>query len=158
LPGEEPHRGALRELLEETGLEGRVVDIRSTPDVNTSTVAQLPSPFCILAEPIPGSAKEEDHLHLDFVYVLEVDPLAPLTPLADEVDHAVWIDGGHIDELDTFENVRRVCQAIRILSHQNTETFLNLYFLPLLFFGRNSKRQIISFSYPVFIEQSRLRL
>src|SRR6266581_2427371 len=85
--GEEPHKGALRELCEETGVQGRIINLLETPEVGTPTVAQLPTPFCILYEKITAELEGEEHAHIDFVYVVEVNfsevlklPAAALPP------------------------------------------------------------------------------
>ncbi len=118
LEGEEPHRGVLRELAEETGLEGSIVDLLRVPDVGTAAVEQLPAPFSILAEPIPAGRREEAHTHLDFLYVVEVDPAAALYLEEEEVALAKWIAVEDLETVETFDNVRRVCQAISVLSKQ----------------------------------------
>src|SRR5216683_8452315 len=59
--GEEPHKGVLRELLEETGVQGRIIDLLETPDVGTPATAQLPTPFCVLYEKISAELEGEEH-------------------------------------------------------------------------------------------------
>lgn len=86
--GEEPYKGVLREVLEEIGVEGRIVDLLQTPRVGTPTVPQLPTPFCMLAEVIPAGPKEEEHVHIDFVYVIEIDLSEPLDICREEVSLA----------------------------------------------------------------------
>ena len=114
--GEKPHEGVLRELWEETGLEGRFVDLLEGPQVGTLAVPQLPTPFCILYETIPADASSAEHMHIDFVYVLEVDPARSLELCMQEVQQARWIPAEKVGALDTFENVGRVCRAISELS------------------------------------------
>lgn len=110
--GEEPHVGALREVQEEIGREGRIVDLLAMPLVATPTVPQLPTPFCVLAETIPAGPRDGEHIHIDFVYVVEIDPNASLILSEAEISHARWFTADEIDDLDTYENVRQVCQAI----------------------------------------------
>ena len=110
--GEQPHEGVLRELLEETGQRGRIVDPLRRPQVGTRSVPQLPAPFCILYETIPASAKSDEHMHIDFVYVLEVDSPGTLKLCPWEVEQAMWIATEEVEGLDTFENIKRVCLAI----------------------------------------------
>lgn len=112
--GEEPHVGALREVYEEIGCHGRILDILAAPRVETPSVPQLPAPFCILAETIPASSREDEHIHIDFIYVVEIDSTEQLQISAAEIDHARWFTAEEIDRLDTFENVQRVCQAISL--------------------------------------------
>jgi 8-oxo-dGTP pyrophosphatase MutT (NUDIX family) len=112
LEGEEPHAGALREVLEEIGCEGRIVDLLDVPQVGVPAIPQLPAPFCILAETIPAGPREDEHVHIDFIYVVEIAPAAVLSLSAAEVVHARWIAAEEIDGLETFENVKQVCRAI----------------------------------------------
>lgn len=110
--GEEPHEGALREVLEETGQQGRIVDLLDGPQVGVHSVPQLPAPFCILYETIPANAREDEHMHIDFVYVLEIDTSETLKPSPREVERIRWIATREVERLDTFENIKRVCRAI----------------------------------------------
>lgn len=118
LEGEKPHTGALREVAEEIGIEGQILDLLSFPQVATPAVAQLPAPFCILHEPIPANARDEEHMHIDFVYVVEVNPTDALRLCNAEVERAKWFSAEEIAGLDTYENVRQVCRAISDLSKQ----------------------------------------
>jgi 8-oxo-dGTP diphosphatase len=116
--GEEPHEGALRELREETGLRGRIVNLLQAPEVGTPAIPQICAPFCILSETIPASSREGEHIHIDFVYVIEVEPADALNLLKEEVIQARWISATEIATLETFENVKKVCHAISLLGHQ----------------------------------------
>jgi 8-oxo-dGTP pyrophosphatase MutT (NUDIX family) len=110
--GEEPHLGALREVEEEIGCRGRILDMPSTPRVATPTVPQLPTPFCVLAETIPASPREEEHIHIDFIYVVEIEAEAAFQMSEAEIERLQWFTLAEIEQLDTFENVRQVCRAI----------------------------------------------
>jgi ADP-ribose pyrophosphatase YjhB (NUDIX family) len=113
---EEPHKGALRELLEETGVEGRILNLLETPQVETPSTAQLPTPFCILYEKIPAEVEGEEHMHIDFVYAVEISLFEPLSLHAEEVSLAQWVPSEDIDHIDTYENVKQVCRAISSIS------------------------------------------
>jgi 8-oxo-dGTP pyrophosphatase MutT (NUDIX family) len=110
--GEEPHAGALREVWEEIGQEAQIIDLLATPQVATPTVPQLPAPFCVLSELIPAGPHDGEHIHIDFVYVVEIDPNAELNLSEAEVSHAHWFTADEIDTLDTYENVKQVCRVI----------------------------------------------
>ena len=119
---EEPHKGAQRELVEEIGVEGRILNLLETPQVETPATAQLPTPFCILYEKIPAEVEGEEHMHIDFVYVVEIPLFEPLSLRAEEVSLARWVPSGEIDHIDTYENVKHVCRAISSLRNR---TFQN---------------------------------
>lgn len=130
--GEVPHQGALRELREETGLRGRIVNLLDTPDVATPGVAQLFAPFCVLREIIPAGLHEGEHIHIDFVYVIEIDYAEAVRLRVQEVSQARWISSQELATLETFENVKQVCKAINRLQ-QRTRLFRQetlLYDLP----------------------------
>ncbi len=114
--GEEPHKGALRELCEETGVQGRIINLLETPEVDTPTVAQLPTPFCILYEKITAELEGEEHAHIDFVYVVEVNLSEVLNLRVEEALIAKWVSSEDIDYMDTYENVKQVCRAISSIS------------------------------------------
>lgn len=113
--GEEPHKGVIRELFEETGVPGRIINLLDIPKVDTPSTAQLPSPFCILREKI-ASKEGEEHIHIDFVYVVEINPSEPLDLCSDEVSLAKWVSSEHIHLIDTYDNVKQVCRAISAIS------------------------------------------
>lgn len=116
--GEEPHTGALREVWEEIGQRGQILDLLVAPQVVTASVPQLPAPFCILSETIPANSREDEHIHIDFVYVIEIDPAAALSLSEAEIALARWFTIDEIEALDTYENVRQVCKAISHSSRQ----------------------------------------
>jgi ADP-ribose pyrophosphatase YjhB (NUDIX family) len=120
--GEVPHQGALRELREETGLRGRIANLLQTPDVATYSVAQLFTPFCILREIIPASLHEGEHIHIDFIYVMEIDRADAVKVSTEEASQAHWFPSQEIATLETFENVRQVCKSISAL-HRKISIF-----------------------------------
>lgn len=110
--GEMPHKGVLREVFEEIGVVGRVINLLEVPEIGKGTTIQIPSPFCILYEKIPAESEGEEHMHIDFVYVIEINPSSPLKLSEDEVSFAKWISSKQVDYLNTFENVKLVCRTI----------------------------------------------
>ncbi len=63
-PDEDPPTAALREVLEETGLVCEIVP--TSPNLPFSYPEQLPAPYTILLEDIPGPG--EPHKHIDLIY------------------------------------------------------------------------------------------
>ncbi|MFQ5472452.1 MAG: NUDIX hydrolase [Dehalococcoidia bacterium] len=63
-PDEDPVQTALREVREETGLTTEIILIGAALDF--AYPEQLPPPYTILIEDIPGP--DEPHKHIDFIY------------------------------------------------------------------------------------------
>jgi 8-oxo-dGTP diphosphatase len=93
-PGETPLEAARRELLEESGLEGRFVPLAGAAD----------------GEP-PGFLGYEEHvagakgLHMNFVFVADVDETAAIQPNHEFADYR-WIDAAEMADLSSPLNVR----------------------------------------------------
>jgi isopentenyldiphosphate isomerase len=58
----------------------------------------------------------EEHMHIDFVYVVEINLSQTLTLRSEEISLAKWVALEDIDHLDTYENVKQVCRAISSIS------------------------------------------
>ena len=92
--GETPLEAAVRELGEETGLQGRFVPLAGACD----------------GEP-PGFIGYEEHvagakgLHMNFVFVADVADGVEVTP-NDEYGEWRWIDRGELEALESPLNVR----------------------------------------------------
>jgi 8-oxo-dGTP pyrophosphatase MutT (NUDIX family) len=67
-PDEDPVQAVLREIEEETGLLAEVIPGREPPPFEYP--AQLPPPYTILVEDIPGPG--EAHEHIDMIYFCRV--------------------------------------------------------------------------------------
>ncbi len=63
-PNEDPVQAVLREIEEETGLVAAVIPIQQT--TSFTYPEQLPAPYTILIEDIPGP--NEPHKHIDMIY------------------------------------------------------------------------------------------
>lgn len=94
-PGETPLEAAVRELHEETGLEGAFSPLAGAAD----------------GEP-PGFLGYEEHvagtkgLHMNFVFVADVTEAAEVAP-NHEFDAWRWVDGAELEALPSPTNVRQ---------------------------------------------------
>ncbi len=121
-PNEIPHVGALREVFEETGVHARVINAAHDFMLANPTELQIPSPLCILYEVIPATTKEEEHMHIDFAYLMQADEQV-LTMALNEIDNAGWFTLDQVMHLNTFDSVKKICTHIMMHSHQTN----NLY-------------------------------
>ncbi|HMF86911.1 MAG TPA: NUDIX domain-containing protein, partial [Gemmatimonadaceae bacterium] len=67
-PDEDPVQAVLREIVEETGLETEVIAGKEAASFDYPK--QLPVPYTILIEDIPGP--DEPHKHIDMIYFCRV--------------------------------------------------------------------------------------
>lgn len=86
-----PHEGAIREVLEETGVVATPV-VLDDPELNLQgeVDVQIPRPYALLYQKIPESSKDIEHIHLDMVYLLEADDSLETTAQLGEVFAAQW--------------------------------------------------------------------
>ena len=110
--GEMPHKGALREMFEEIGVYGKIIDIHGIANIGTSTTQLIPAPFCILHETVPAESEGEEHIHIDFNYIVEINLSNPLILSEKEILDVKWVSINQIELLDTYISVKQVCQAI----------------------------------------------
>lgn len=83
---------ALREAIEESGIEGLAID---------------PRPIDLDIHVIPARASEPEHLHLDTRFVV-VAPEGALERISAESLELAWLTRGELDAIDTDDSVRRL--------------------------------------------------
>lgn len=98
-PDETPHETAVRETLEETGVE---IQLWSVASLTIPGATWLPQPLMVCEFPAPADPawNEPAHHHVDYLYLATADSLAPLTPQTNEVDGVRWWP---FDQLGTRE-------------------------------------------------------
>jgi 8-oxo-dGTP pyrophosphatase MutT (NUDIX family) len=91
-PNEDPIEAVLREVREETGLVCEIVS--TSPYHPFSYPDQLPAPYTILVEDIPGPG--EPHKHIDLIYF--VRPLADATHASVDDPTLRWVTEAELSE------------------------------------------------------------
>ena len=86
-PDEDPVQAVLREVLEETGLAAEVLPTGHGA-LDFPYPEQVPPPYTILVEDIPGPG--EPHKHIDFIYFCR--PLDGAAPAAVDDPTLRWVD------------------------------------------------------------------
>jgi 8-oxo-dGTP pyrophosphatase MutT (NUDIX family) len=110
-PGEVPHEAVLREVLEETGIQADFLDYAPNLEVEESLETQVPTPFVVLHELIPAKGDQGEHMHYDFIYILEADE-TELDPRLQEVSDAKWMLLKEIQSVNTFTAVRSIAEKV----------------------------------------------
>jgi 8-oxo-dGTP pyrophosphatase MutT (NUDIX family) len=112
-PQEMPHDAALREVFEETGVVATIVDTSVALNISPANTSeyQMPTPFCILHERIPASAKDVEHMHFDFIYLLQASE-GEINKAEREITDARWFSLTEVISLDTTEGTINICKAV----------------------------------------------
>ena len=104
-PNELPHEAALREVFEETGVSARIVSDELDMGLKGECECQIPRPYAVFYEFIPQHNNTEEHIHVDFVYVMEAEESA-LNAQIKEVSRVEWLTKEEILMLDCFDSVK----------------------------------------------------
>jgi 8-oxo-dGTP pyrophosphatase MutT (NUDIX family) len=111
-PDEDPAQAALREVVEETGLDGvKMLPLHSPPAmVETPSARPVLLPWWLLEHPVDGDNHlAEPHLHVDHKYVAIADTITPTTP----PEHPfAWYRPDELDGLRMFDDVRVIVLAV----------------------------------------------
>lgn len=107
-PNELPHEGAIREVLEETGISARLTgSIGPDFGLKGTIDAQIPVPLALQYQVIPEGSEGSEHIHLDMVYLLTADEETSTVPQLSEVNAVRWMRKDEIlDSAEVFDSVR----------------------------------------------------
>ncbi|HEY9679499.1 MAG TPA: NUDIX domain-containing protein [Drouetiella sp.] len=105
--GEMPHECAIRETMEETGVEIEVIS-PTMPVTNDPDAFILPSPLCVHA--VKATEKGVDYYHIDMVFLGRAKQSTdlPLINHTDDVYAAKWFALDKLDEVPLAKNVVEV--------------------------------------------------
>lgn len=111
---EVPHKTALREVYEETGVRATpMIDDEHDLNLKDITETQIPRPHALMYQIIPESKKDAEHIHLDMVFALEADDSVEITAQAREVHDVKWITKDEIlNVYDVFDSVKSFAKNI----------------------------------------------
>lgn len=105
---ETPWDTAMRECLEETGLDISAIHQYKVWD---DVVRIIPQPFIIQEQRIPAYKDQPEHFHIDSMYLIEL-PEQPITPETPETRWA-WMTLSEIQSSNQmFENLQRLAQKV----------------------------------------------
>ena len=71
--GELPHNAAIREVFEETGVPGLIMNASTHLDLHSGSEIQIPAPRFVLHEFIPAYKDKAEHMHYDFIYHMQAE-------------------------------------------------------------------------------------
>ena len=105
-PNELPHEAALREVFKETGIHTANI-ISDDPDMGLhgEVDCQIPRPYSVLYQIIPQSKKDIEHIHVDFIYVMESEE-TELKAQIEEVSKVAWLTKDEILSSNCFDSVK----------------------------------------------------
>jgi 8-oxo-dGTP pyrophosphatase MutT (NUDIX family) len=95
---------ALREALEETGIDGLALH------------PEAPRPLDVDVHSIPARGSEPAHQHLDLRYLVVAPAAAALTPKADESNDLRWFRWEETDALGLDPGLERALRKARLFS------------------------------------------
>lgn len=103
---ENPIEAVVREVNEETGLEGLdLVSFKNQTKESFSDSTPILSPEWMTEEIIPGSNKEEEHIHIDLFYIMTTNNTK--TVLNEKESKAIrWVSAKELFEIDAFESTK----------------------------------------------------
>lgn len=107
---ENPYQAALRETLEETGLD--ISGFLPEPQILDDRAKQLPLPNYIWEELIDETSKDPEHYHIDMIYVVDIgESDVNLTQETQEAELR-WFTYEDLDGLELFDNVAMLLREV----------------------------------------------
>jgi len=102
---ENPMEALQREVKEETGWDA--TDYIPKSRMLDERVTALPVPDYVFEEPIPSRSDKPEHIHIDFVYVIEVPEFIPQFPER-EYASMKWIGEADVAGLPLYPNIKDI--------------------------------------------------
>lgn len=113
---ETPEQGAIREIMEETGVNVNFIsEPRHELDLRGENATQLETPYAVLYELIPETPKEgPEHIHVDFLYVFEADDNDVIRVNKNETNDVRWFTREEITKIDAFPAIKKFAEKFLI--------------------------------------------
>ena len=109
---EYPFEGAKREVLEETGVEAKILDYSEVQTPESKEEKQIPNAYITLSESIPAKGDKDAHIHMDLIYLAEADENANILPQEDEVSDAKWMTFEEVLDSGTFDSIKQIVKRM----------------------------------------------
>jgi 8-oxo-dGTP pyrophosphatase MutT (NUDIX family) len=109
--GELVHEAALREVFEETGIHAKLVDPSHNLELTSTSEIQIPAPLYVLHEFIPTYKDKKEHMHYDFIYLMQANEQeCRLNEV--ECEAIAWFSNEQLRICKTSEATRRMCSLL----------------------------------------------
>jgi len=106
-----PHIAVIREVLEETGLDAKIIDYSPPLDCGDSHTVQIPAPFCMHLDEIPPYGQSEKRYYIDMSFILQSEQTT-IKLQENEVDDARWFTRQELNNCDTWEIVKKIALQV----------------------------------------------
>ena len=93
---EYPHEGAKREILEETGVEAKILNYTEVNIPDSEKEFQIPNPITTLRELIAGKGDTPEHIHMDLIFLAEANENDVINGQETEVEDVKWMTAEEI--------------------------------------------------------------
>ncbi len=108
LPNELPHEAAIREALEEAGVEIEIIS-QENISLHTAEARTIPRPHLCLLEEIPTHKNQSAHQHIDMVYLAR-----PLSRTR-ESKEVRWFNRNEIESLQSGADLFEDCKQLLLV-------------------------------------------
>lgn len=110
--GENPAEAGVREAKEETGLDVELHSFIHQPVNNFLDAKWVLPPEYVFEELIPAYKDEEEHIHVDFLFIGLVQDSSNTQMQEEESSSIGWFTQDEIQSLDMFEMSQNICGAL----------------------------------------------
>ena len=118
---------AIRELKEETGVVGSLIDINQQKVLSKNYsegehYCELLRPYAVIEELIPKTEKEDEHKHIDAIYVVIADSMTLPQVKDKQISQSKWFSVKTLASINTMQNVIGIVDSILEILGRETLT------------------------------------